>query len=333
MLLLLPQHTLEHYLEGELKELGVTVQRGKTVTGVKQAHGGVEIVFADGKTVKSKYVVGADGSRSTVSIHSRQKSPLTPYDPQVRESCGITFADPVTGLLYHDSKRNTVNNEQNLPYVVLADIHFEHPLPPIFDRSHVTMCATDGMTIINGPLPSSPSLSSPASTDDFWRFGLMFPPSQGIPPREPDLAWIQAKIDAMNPWSGEIPIRIKSAEHASRYRLREAVASTIYKPLGGGHVLLIGDAAHVHSPAGGQGWFLPLLRGGSTDARLRHESRNMRCNRARTSILSGLRAGCGDPTHRPPREVQSGPPHGRQARNSIRKQSDESYRKVCISSK
>lgn len=79
MVLLLPQHTLEKFLEAKLKELGVKVQRLRRVTSVRPGNGGVEIQFEDQSSVSTKYVVGADGSKSTVRCfphHVQRHFPL-----------------------------------------------------------------------------------------------------------------------------------------------------------------------------------------------------------------------------------------------------------------
>jgi len=49
--------------------------------------------------------------------------------------------------------------------------------------------------------------------------------------------------------------------NASRYRTRAAVAEQYFKKFGDAYVLLAGDAAHCHSPAGGQGMNLGLCDG------------------------------------------------------------------------
>lgn len=63
-------------------------------------------------------------------------------------------------------------------------------------------------------------------------------------------------MDSRNPWNTRITI--SSVITASTYRVRSAVAGTYFKKLGDGNILLAGDAAHVHSPAGGQGMNLGI---------------------------------------------------------------------------
>ena len=66
--------------------------------------------------------------------------------------------------------------------------------------------------------------------------------------------WVQSQLDR-----AQVDSRVEIAAllDGNRYRIRRgAAAEQLYKPLGSGHILLAGDAAHVHSPAGGQG---PLI--------------------------------------------------------------------------
>lgn len=64
--LLISQTETERTLEERLKELGVTVHRPYRVTDIAEADDGIRVSFESGEVIKARYVVGADGSRSTV---------------------------------------------------------------------------------------------------------------------------------------------------------------------------------------------------------------------------------------------------------------------------
>lgn len=69
-ILVLAQTATEHVLEERLRELGVRVLRPYHVTGMKENVDGkgMDVLFESGEVLRSDYVVGADGARSTVSI-------------------------------------------------------------------------------------------------------------------------------------------------------------------------------------------------------------------------------------------------------------------------
>ena len=60
------QNQIERILAEWTGELGVTIYRGCEVTGVAQDETGVDVVLADGRLVRAKYLVGCDGGRSRV---------------------------------------------------------------------------------------------------------------------------------------------------------------------------------------------------------------------------------------------------------------------------
>ena len=66
-------------------------------------------------------------------------------------------------------------------------------------------------------------------------------------PQEPGLADIQALLDERGPTYGTA--KVQKVHWSSRFRLHHRVADQYRR----GRFLLMGDAAHVHSPAGGQG--------------------------------------------------------------------------------
>src|SRR4051812_19048628 len=65
-LLGIPQPVLVRLLEQHATELGVQVRRGCAVAGFEQDDAGVTVELADGERLRSRYLVGCDGARSTV---------------------------------------------------------------------------------------------------------------------------------------------------------------------------------------------------------------------------------------------------------------------------
>jgi 2-polyprenyl-6-methoxyphenol hydroxylase-like FAD-dependent oxidoreductase len=65
-LLGIPQPVINRLLEEHAIALGAQVRRGCTVAGFTQDDDGVTVVLGDGEQVRSRYLVGCDGSRSTV---------------------------------------------------------------------------------------------------------------------------------------------------------------------------------------------------------------------------------------------------------------------------
>ncbi|SEQ94792.1 FAD binding domain-containing protein [Lentzea xinjiangensis] len=65
-LLGVPQPVVEHLLEDHAVALGAQVRRGCAVAGVEQDDEGVTVELADGQRLRTRYLVGCDGARSTV---------------------------------------------------------------------------------------------------------------------------------------------------------------------------------------------------------------------------------------------------------------------------
>ncbi|MFJ8432171.1 FAD-dependent monooxygenase [Kitasatospora sp. NPDC094019] len=61
-----PQAVTERLLEERARELGAEIRRGQEVTGLEQDADGVDVELADGTRLRSHYLVGCDGGRSTV---------------------------------------------------------------------------------------------------------------------------------------------------------------------------------------------------------------------------------------------------------------------------
>ncbi|MFE3228932.1 FAD-dependent monooxygenase [Nocardia sp. NPDC059228] len=131
----------------------------------------------------------------------------------VREAAGIGF----TGATYPES-------------FVLADVRMTWPDP----RDEVSLhLSPEGVTVV-APLPDP-------QPD---RFRIVATVADA--PEHQDLAYVQALVDARRPGAHA---KIEEIVWSSRFRVHHRVADH-YRA---GRILLAGDAAHVHSPAGGQG--------------------------------------------------------------------------------
>ena len=65
-LLGMPQPVVERLLEAHALDLGAEIRRGAAVSGFEQDDDGVTVELADGEQLRSRYLVGCDGARSTV---------------------------------------------------------------------------------------------------------------------------------------------------------------------------------------------------------------------------------------------------------------------------
>ena len=172
----------------------------------------------------------------------------------MRELAGISFTNPFNGEPYHIPHRGAT--EEGLQYLVLADVVLEGSYPSTFlrDRLSTTIDPSGMFVVIPLPLPDDIHQRDTGSLT-FWRTGFNITVKNELPPAKPDLAYVQEYFDKRRDiWEEKTWPKVLEVRDASRYRVREAMASTMYKPFGTcGYVLLVGDAAHVHSPVGGQG--------------------------------------------------------------------------------
>lgn len=78
------QSHIERILAEWVTELGVTIHRGRDVTGFAQDDTGVDVTLSDARTLRAQYLVGCDGGRSLI-----------------RKAAGIEFPgwDPTTSWL------------------------------------------------------------------------------------------------------------------------------------------------------------------------------------------------------------------------------------------
>lgn len=187
------QDRIEATLAAWADELGVQVLRGREVVGLAQDDDGVDVMLADGATIRAGYLVGCDGGRSAV-----------------RRAAGIEFPgwDATVTSLVAEAE---VAGEPDWG-VIYRDERGVHGFSRLEDGVRARIVVTERQVGETGDATLeelSDALIAVYGTD----YGVHSP------------TWISRFSDG--------------ARQAASYRA--------------GRVLLAGDAAHVHSPVGGQG--------------------------------------------------------------------------------
>ena len=162
--------------------------------------------------------------------------------------CGVRFADP-----------DGVPPDDQPAQVVLADVTFSSD-SPYLPKDHSFVFTSDNQYFIVVPLPREAG-----STEAVYRIGFTVPLSTGPPPSNPPTAYLQQHLDGFgaeqlssDPSISPNPIYILKTIWSTRFRTHAAIADKFLVRMGNGIILLIGDAAHIHSPAGGQGMNLGI---------------------------------------------------------------------------
>lgn len=198
--LMVSQAVTESVLLERLRELGGHVLRPRVLADICQDAAGVTATLDDGRQLRARYVVGADGMHSTV-----------------RERAGIGF----TGGSYEES-------------FLLADVRLTGGVP----RDEVILYFSPAGMVVVAPLPDGAHRIVATVADA---------------PQHPDIGYLQALLDSRGPASERAVVH--DVLWGSRFRVHHRLADA-YRC---GRVLLVGDAAHVHSPAGGQGMNVGIL--------------------------------------------------------------------------
>ncbi|MFJ7912783.1 FAD-dependent monooxygenase [Kitasatospora sp. NPDC096204] len=193
--LMLPQWRTQQVLYGRLRELGGEVAFGRELVGLAQDEAGVTAEFATGGPVRARYLVAADGGRSTV-----------------RRLLGIGM----TG--------ETVDPAPML----VADVRVDG-----LGRDHWHVFPAEEGVLAICPL---------GGTEDF-QLVAGFPEGTVV---DQTLDGLREVVAARSHLTAE---QVTELRWISEFRPRAALADRFRA----GRVFLAGDAAHVHSPAGGQG--------------------------------------------------------------------------------
>ncbi len=212
----LPQYETERVLTGRLARLGIAVERGLALAGLREETDGVAVRLrsGDGRAEEThlRYVVGCDGAHS-----------------DVRRLLGIAFE----GEAYP------------WPFM-LGDVHIAWDAP-------YGMAVRALRLVEDGP--PAMLVAIPLPEPGRYRVSMLAPPHL-VPPggaghgiqadlRGPSLPDIQAVADDLLPTRP----RLSDLRWSSIYRISMRLAAAYRK----GRCLIAGDAAHIHPPTGGQG--------------------------------------------------------------------------------
>jgi FAD binding domain len=188
---------------------------------------------------------------------------------KIRQLAGIGFGGR-SGGDYSVEAEDTDNAAQ----MIVADVTLSAPPTVPVNGIFFGVLGTDSYFILS-PLPRPITSSTDTPSRDIYRISCGIPLSAGAPPFHASADYLQSLIDAYGPTSmssdphvSSNPVRVAEVVWYTRYRTRSAVASRFCTRLGGdssggkgGFIFLVGDAAHIHPPAGGQGMNLGVRDG------------------------------------------------------------------------
>ncbi|MBE3014340.1 FAD-dependent monooxygenase [Microbispora sp. NEAU-D428] len=218
-----PQRRIEQVLEERALELGVEIRRGHELTGLSQDEDGVtaEIAGPEGPyRLRTRYLVGADGGHSVT-----------------RKLCGIGFPGVTRDDSVSRGAHVSMPAELIDPVTGVLNVPGYGPIPPFMHHR------TDHGLFVYGPFPTGTLVN----TTEWNQDGDDEPMS--LDELRESVRRVLGVDLPFGPPAGPGPHQLRRLTGGNT-RLAERFRD--------GRVLLLGDAAHVHSAIGGPGLNLGL---------------------------------------------------------------------------
>jgi len=217
--MLVPQRRIEQMLTERAAELGVEIRRGHEVLGLTQQAGSVTVEIAGAAPVEASYLVGADGGHSVVRKLAGIDFP------------GVTRDDRVSRTA-HVSVPATMVDGQGALHVPGFGV-----VPPFLHTR------TERGMFTWAPMPGRDPLIS---------VGERHQPGAG------EMTLAELREAAARVLGADLPLAAPTGAGPHLLRRVEGGNTRLAATYRSGRVLLLGDAAHVHSAFGGSGLNLGL---------------------------------------------------------------------------
>jgi 2-polyprenyl-6-methoxyphenol hydroxylase-like FAD-dependent oxidoreductase len=216
-----PQREIVRMLAARAGELGVEIRWGHGLTGFSQAADHVTVQVDGSEEMPARWLVGADGGHSPT-----------------RKAAGIEFVGVTTDRSVNRAATAALPAEWVDPARQVADVPGHGPVP-LF-RHH----RTERGLFVYAPFPGRPPV---VATTEWDR------PADDVPMTIDELAASASRV-----LGTAVPLTVPEVEGPPLLRRTVGGNTRIAERFRAGRVLLVGDAAHVHSAIGGSGLNLGL---------------------------------------------------------------------------
>lgn len=215
-----PQRRIEEMLAERATELGVEIRRGHELTGFTQDADGVTVDVTGPYRLRARYLVGADGGRS-----------------MTRRLAGIDFPGVTTDNTVSRQAHVTVPAELVDPATMGLTVPGHGVIPPF--QHH----RTDHGLFVYAPFPGRPAMVSTTE----WTAADDAP-----------MTIAELRDSVRRVLGVDVPLGPPEGDEPPVLRRRTGGNTRLANRFRAGRVLLVGDAAHVHSATGGPGLNLGL---------------------------------------------------------------------------